>query len=267
MEYIASLSYGKDSIAMLEVIAKHSMPLDRIVHVEIMATEGIPADHPDVVKWKQYADDVIRERYGISVEHIHAAKTFEDLFYCIPKRKESNRGRQGQIRGFPSLRSQWCSKELKVDVLRKTNRINVQYIGIAADEPRRHSQLTAHTRSPLVEHGITEAECLAICEDIGLVAPTYLQSRRSGCWFCPFQPTDQLRLLREQQPQLWQMLLQWDADSPIPFRHAGLGKREVTVSDFDRRFQLEGAGLAPMDLRFRWSALEAYANQARIEGV
>ena len=37
MEHIASLSYGKDSIAMLEVIKEYDMPLDRIVHVEIFA--------------------------------------------------------------------------------------------------------------------------------------------------------------------------------------------------------------------------------------
>lgn len=42
MEYIASISYGKDSLAMLEVIAEHSLPLDRIIHVEIMATATIP---------------------------------------------------------------------------------------------------------------------------------------------------------------------------------------------------------------------------------
>ena len=44
MQYIASLSYGKDSCAMLEIIKQHDMPLDRIVHVEIMATDTIPAD-------------------------------------------------------------------------------------------------------------------------------------------------------------------------------------------------------------------------------
>ena len=37
MEYIASISYGKDSLAMLEVIHRNNLPLDRIVHVEIMA--------------------------------------------------------------------------------------------------------------------------------------------------------------------------------------------------------------------------------------
>ena len=46
MQYIASLSYGKDSIAMLEVIKRYHIPLDRIIHVEIMATKTIPADLP-----------------------------------------------------------------------------------------------------------------------------------------------------------------------------------------------------------------------------
>ena len=49
MQYIASISYGKDSLAMLEVIKRHCLPLDRIVHVEIMATKDIPADLPPMM--------------------------------------------------------------------------------------------------------------------------------------------------------------------------------------------------------------------------
>lgn len=49
MKYIASLSYGKDSIAMLEVIKQNKLPLDRIVHAEIMATPNIPADLPEMM--------------------------------------------------------------------------------------------------------------------------------------------------------------------------------------------------------------------------
>ena len=267
MEHIASISYGKDSLAMLEVIKQHWMPLDRIVHVEIMATADIPADLPEVMQWKRYADGVIRQRYGIAVEHISAPKTFEELFYSIPKRKAFNLDKQGQILGFPSLRSQWCSKSLKVNLLKSLNRHSVQYIGIAADEPNRHSQLTDTIRSPLVEHGVTEAECMEICTRIGLLAPTYLQSRRSGCWFCPAQPVDQLRLLRKQHPALWSKLLEWDSVSPIPFRHAGIGKREVSVADFDLRFSLEEASLIPKPGLFKWSALNEYAAQTRVEGV
>ncbi|MBE6922979.1 MAG: hypothetical protein E7465_07345 [Ruminococcaceae bacterium] len=260
MEYIASISYGKDSLAMLEVISDHNMPLDRIVHVEIMATTDIPADLPEVTEWKHYADNIIYRRYGIIVEHVSAGRSYEDLFYSIPCRKEQNIDKQGQIRGFPSLQSQWCSSSLKSEVMKKIFKRgkSVQYIGIAANEPKRFSQLNDHLRSPLVEHGVTEEDCYQICEQIGLLAPTYLQSKRSGCWFCHAQPIDQLRLLRAQHPLLWAKLLEWDQASPIPFRH---GKRHGnhSVTDFDERFSFEDRGiLAPNDHRFKWAKMEEY---------
>ena len=261
MEYIASLSYGKDSIAMLEIIRQYSMPIDRIVHVEIMATDSIPAELPEVIEWKAYADQKIFERYGMKVEHVTAKKTFEELFYSIPRRRPENKHMQGMIRGFPSLRSQWCSKELKVNLLKQLNRGNVQYIGIAADEIKRQSQLTDLIRSPLVEHGVTEQECMEICRKIGLLAPNYIQSKRSGCWFCPAQPVNQLRLLRAQHRELWELLLIWDKVSPIPFRHAGLGKRVVTVDMFDKRFRLEEQGVLEKDTMFMWKDLELYQNR------
>lgn len=52
MQYIASLSYGKDSLAMLKVIKQHNMPLDRIVHSEVWATDDIPAEVPEMVELK-----------------------------------------------------------------------------------------------------------------------------------------------------------------------------------------------------------------------
>lgn len=256
MQYIASISYGKDSLAMLEVIAQNHLPLDRIVHVEIMATSNIPADLPDVMEWKKYADQSIFERYGIQVEHLRAHGTYEELLFGIPKRTEKNADMQGKIRGFPSLRSQWCSKELKVRVLRRLNNTQtVQYIGIAADEPRRTGQLNEHLRSPLVEFGIPEAQCMEICKKLKLLAPSYLQSKRSGCWFCHAQPIAQLRILRKQHPQLWKKLLLWDERSPIPFRH-GTRHGNHTVHDFDTRFSLEDDGvIQPDDARFKWAML------------
>ena len=73
-EYILSLSYGKDSIACLEAIKQLGYPVDRIVHAEVWATDTIPADLPPMVKFKSYADKIIKERYGIDVEHICAVR-------------------------------------------------------------------------------------------------------------------------------------------------------------------------------------------------
>ena len=74
-QYILSLSYGKDSLACLGAIKKLGLPLDRIVHAEVWATDTIPADLPPMVEFKKKADAIIKERYGIEVEHICALKT------------------------------------------------------------------------------------------------------------------------------------------------------------------------------------------------
>ena len=127
----------------------------------------------------------------------------------------------------------------------------MNYVGIAADEPNRFGQLSDKTVSPLVEAGWDENMCRDWCEQNGLLSPIYTTSARGGCWFCPKQPADQLRLLRDTYPELWQILLKWDTDSPVTFKANG-----HTVHDFDKRFQLEDDGLIPTDCTFRWDWLE-----------
>ena len=36
MKYIASCSFGKDSLAMILTIIEHSLPLDEVVYCEVM---------------------------------------------------------------------------------------------------------------------------------------------------------------------------------------------------------------------------------------
>lgn len=92
MKHIASLSYGKDSLAMLEAIHRLGYPLDEIIHVEIWATDTISANLPPVVEFKRHADKIIKERYGLDVSHMCATnedgskRTFEQWFYRIPPR-------------------------------------------------------------------------------------------------------------------------------------------------------------------------------------
>ena len=73
-QHILSLSYGKDSLACLGAIEKLGWPLDRVVHAEVWATDTIPADLPTMVEFKKKADKIIKERWGIDVEHICAMR-------------------------------------------------------------------------------------------------------------------------------------------------------------------------------------------------
>lgn len=81
MEHILSLSYGKDSLACLGAIEELGWKLDRIIHAEIWATKTIPADLPPMIEFKEKADRIIKERYGITVEHITADDTYEEIFF------------------------------------------------------------------------------------------------------------------------------------------------------------------------------------------
>lgn len=117
-QYVLSLSYGKDSLACLEAIKRLGYPLDRIVHAEVWATDTIPADLPPMVEFKAHADRIIKERYGIEVEHICAMKngkklTYEDIFYRPMKRKVERE----RIYGFPILKGNWCTSNLKQQAL------------------------------------------------------------------------------------------------------------------------------------------------------
>ena len=153
MEHVLSLSYGKDSLACLGAIEELGWPLDRIIHAEVWATDTIPADLPPMVEFKVKADAIIRERWGIQVEHIRAKKTYEQQFYTTYKKGS----RPGAIYGWPILRGPWCNSMLKVGILDKNKGDRISYIGIAADEPGRFHSLTDKKKSPLVEAGWTEA--------------------------------------------------------------------------------------------------------------
>lgn len=95
-EYVLSLSYGKDSLACLGAIEELGWPLDRIIHAEVWATDDIPADLPPMVSFKVHADKIIRERYGVEVEHQCAVRNGEKLTY------EKLRKHQ------PCFISRWC---------------------------------------------------------------------------------------------------------------------------------------------------------------
>lgn len=249
-ENVLSLSYGKDSLACLGAMEELGIPIHRIVHAELWATDSIPADLPPMVEFKKKADEIILKRYGIAVEHFRSKWTYESYFY---KKRGEKAKYAGVINGFPMQRRNWCVGRLKTEVIDQMNTDGLSVIGIAADEPER---IERHIKKPnvilpLVDVGWTEKDCWDWCEKNDLLSPIYTTATRGGCWFCHNQGVDQLRLLRMNYPDLWCLLMKWDADSPVVFKPNG-----HTVHDYDRRFHMEEEGMIPMDRTFRWDMLQ-----------
>ena len=186
-QYVLSLSYGKDSLACLEACRLLGYRIDRIIHAEVWATDTIPADLPPMVEFKKKADEIIKARYGLTVEHIYATRragerereshsrvcsiehsqkddlsaqstvspvpavqglgaensstdiklTYEDIFYRPVKRKSRERA----IYGFPIIRGNWCTSNLKQQALRHGG-VSIAP-GNSRDKPLRISNLSS----------------------------------------------------------------------------------------------------------------------------
>ena len=98
-EYIARISYGKDSLKMLDVIISRGLPLDRVTTTDVWATDTIPAELPPVLEAKARIEEKLWQMYRINVEHLCARnkdgskKTYEQMFYHVPVR----RSQTGQV--------------------------------------------------------------------------------------------------------------------------------------------------------------------------
>jgi len=96
-QYIARISYGKDSLKMLDVIKSRGLPLDRITTTDVWATDTISANLPPVLAFKDRMDQKIWDMYRIQVDHLCATnkdgskKTYEQMFYHVPVRRSQYR--------------------------------------------------------------------------------------------------------------------------------------------------------------------------------
>lgn len=241
-KHIASLSYGKDSLCMIEVIVNMlKLPLDEVITVDVMFNKEMSAYYPEVEEFRCKADEILKARYGITVKHLKADLTYEERFYKVrgDRAKEENRGK---IYGFPIIRGAWCNSDLKMAAINKYKNENPDsfwYVGYAIDEKKKDRQDKIKNcmdlnMYPLVKAGLTEQDCYEWCKRNDLLSPVYENFSRDGCWFCHYQTLDQLRNLRENHPDLWRIMRRLDKDSPKTFRTGG-----VTIASLDERFRME----------------------------
>ena len=222
---VASVSGGKDSSAMLLRLLEEGRQVDEILFCDTGLEFPQMYDHLEKL-----------ERYiGRPITRLKAPYTFEQYFYEYQAKGDAalvtNRGLS-----WPSRACRWCTGRIKAHVIAKHLRglkrqyHLVQYVGIAADEAHRCKDL----HYPLVEWGMTEADCLNYCYARGFDwGGLYKIFRRVSCWCCPLQPISELRKLRTHCPDLWQKLLYMDAHTWQPFRP------DYTAQQLEQRFALE----------------------------
>ncbi len=233
---VVSLSGGKDSTAMLEMMIERGEHIHSVVYCDMGPWE-FPAMH-DHIK-------VIEQSTGITIVRV---KPRWNPVYQLIEKPVIKRGSQEIYRlgySWPSYMRRWCTRE-KVNALRRyLKKIPgvVSCIGFAMDETDRLETSYAKSRKstcryPLIEYDVTEAAALKYCYDKGYTwNGLYEIFGRVSCFCCPLQRLGELRKLRRYFPDLWSRMLDWDSQIDTSW---GMGFRGYkTVRDLERKFKEE----------------------------
>lgn len=192
MQYIASFSGGKDSTASIILAHEHGEPLDLIIFCEVMFDQEISGELPEHIAFIKEKCVPLFNEWGYETKILHAEKTYMDCFnHVLEKSKYPER--IGKRAGFPMAGKCWANRDLKLkpinDFLKSMNPEQItQYIGIAADEPKRLERLKGgKTRkvSLLEKYGYTEKMAFELCEKYGLLSPIYDFAPRGGAGSAP----------------------------------------------------------------------------------
>lgn len=144
MKYVASLSFGKDSMAMLIKIKELGLPLDEVIYVDIMFDDDTSGETPEMASFITKAEKILKEKFNVEVTHLRGV-TFKEQFYKIKQRGKHI----GDNYGFPYTIGAWCNDRLKMqpikEYMRKQKDQIIQYVGIAYDEPERYERLNHET--------------------------------------------------------------------------------------------------------------------------
>ena len=236
MRYLASCSFGKDSLAAILLAKKHGEPLAEAVYCEVMFDKTISGEVPEHRDFIYTKGIPALERMGIKVSVLRGKKTYVDLFTGRITRGP----KKGMLRSFPVCGKCYVQRDCKLrPILRYQKTLppdTVQYIGIAKDEQERLLRLEGRQVSLLEKYNCTEQDAKELCRQAGLLSPIYQFTNRGGCWFCPNAKRKELRHLYDHHPELWARMLELQA---LPGKVTEKFNRTQRFSDIDAMFREE----------------------------
>lgn len=233
--YIASVSWGKDSLYMLLRLIEEGAPLNEVAFYDTgMEFQAIYNTRDRMLP--------TLAAHGIKYTEFHTKRPF--LYDMLEKPVN---GKNGFHLGYS-----WCGgcarwgtagKQQTLDTNAKKyadQGYNVfQYVGIAADEPKRIKRLPPQKIAPLVLWGVPEAECLQGCYERGFEwleggFRLYDLLDRVSCWCCANKNLKELRNIYIHLPEYWARLKEIQSRTDRPMKGAG-----KSIFDLEKRFAAE----------------------------
>ncbi len=244
MKYIASCSFGKDSLAMVLRILEENLPLDEVIFFDT----GMEFD--SIYHNRDRMKMLLVKRKVLFFELFFKNHFLFDMFVRPIKYRDP------QSKPYPiHYGYEWCGgRGIRWGTSGKLSSIMnhykeyypdediTEYVGIAVDEPgriRENSRTGDVKAYPLVDWGMTENDCLTYCYNHGWNwdengVELYSVLDRVSCWCCQNKNLKELKNIYMYLPEYWQRLrgLQSRIDSPMK----GVGK---SVFQLEERFKRE----------------------------
>lgn len=208
---IVGLSGGKDSVATCILLHYMGIPFETVT-AEVWWKDNITGENP---KHYEFMHSVLFPKlksWGIKCNTIRSDVTAYQYMTTPIKASKKHPERDGKLRGFPLCGRCGIQRDCKSRVCERYYRnifkpYNV-IVGLASNEKDRVIRANNKNQIALLDLlGINELQTYPICNNEGLLSPTYSFSERGGCWFCPNQKIQELEMLYSQYPELWEELM------------------------------------------------------------
>ncbi len=233
MRYIASVSFGKDSLAMLLLLIEKKQPLDEVIFYDTgMEFQSIYETRDKILK--------ILKNKNIKYTELHPKKNFEYTMFDKPVRHRDGSYSKGY--SWCGGRCRWGTTEKNKSISKylKDNYGNEykEYVGIASDEPQRITD-NSFKIYPLYDWNLTEKDCLLYCYEQGYFwledeIRLYDILDRVSCWCCANKNIKELRNYYKYLPKYWNKLKQFQKRTNRPFKN-----NKHTIFDLEDRFKKE----------------------------
>lgn len=184
--YIATISGGKDSVTMCDLLLKNDYPVDYIIF------NDTKKEYKEMQVYIQKLQEYFLLRFKKEIVITHPKKTFEDGIYSIVKESE-DKSRNGDFRGLPTP-SFPCHlrNDLKIYPTNKWIKDNIKgkykiYYGFTKKE---HDRIKRNDESlyPLYDDfKMSEEDCKQYTIDNEMQNTLYNNFKRTGCRLCPFK--------------------------------------------------------------------------------
>lgn len=238
MNYVASLSCGKDSLAMVLRL----MELNESLTHCVMFDTGM--EYQTIYRNLEKLKPMLKD-YGCHLEVISPEVHYlEEMLLRVV-----NKGTDKEHYGY-----EWCGGSCRWRTANKVQSINkylnslgdyIQYIGIAYDEPKRVKQENNKVY-PLVDWKWKEKDCLDYCYSKGFNwqengVELYDILDRVSCWCCGNKNLKELRNMYHYLPDYWDKLKALQSRIDRPF------KGNKTIFDLENRFRQEDSQITVFD--------------------